>query len=81
MHAFYRMKKVISNLHIQREEAVAKTKIQSYISGATSQPLRRRMRKMKIQTPFDCFNTGKNTGKACLSMHISAIKPYWTLIS
>ena len=61
-----RMKKVISKPHpnifvyIQREEAVTKAKIQSFRSGATARPRRRRMKEKekRIQTLFDRFNAG-----------------------
>ncbi len=75
------MKKVIGNPHpnifkwiehMQREEAVTKAKIQSYMSGATARPQRRRMKEKekRIQTLFDQFNTGGMT----LNAYLSAIK-------
>ena len=76
-----RMKKVISKPHpnifawidyIQREEAVTKAKIQSFRSGATARPRRRRMKEKekRIQTLFDRFNAGGVT----LDEYLSAIK-------
>ena len=76
-----RMKKVISKPHpnifawieyIQREEAVTKAKIQSFRSGATARPRRRRMKEKekRIQTLFDRFNAGNAT----LNEYLEAIK-------
>ena len=76
-----RMKKVISKPHpnifawieyIQREEAVTKAKIQSFRSGATARPRRRRMKEKekRIQTLFDRFSAGNTT----LNEYLEAIK-------
>ncbi len=58
------MKKVVPNILNTSDQA----NIQSYMSGATARPPRRRMKEKekRIQTPFDRFNTG--------GIHVSAIK-------
>ncbi len=49
--------------YMQKEEAVTKAKIQSYMFGATARPQRRQMNEKEkwIQTLFDRFNTGGMT--------------------
>ena len=75
------MKKVITKPHpnmfawiefIQREEAVTKAKIQSFMSGAMAQPRRCRMKEKekRIQTVFDRFNAGDIS----LNEYLGAIK-------
>ncbi len=62
-------KKSLATLRIEYMRERRKAKIQSYMSGATAWPQRRRMKEKekRIQTLFDRFNTGG-------SAYLSAIK-------